>query len=99
MIRQLDLFDNVDPLPGIEVQLPRRCPCGHGVFRLGPGQRPHRASLHCARCGAHSGWLPNEASNFVAAVIERFGRPTAPITISHNHRVDRQAEVNVNGGH
>jgi hypothetical protein len=43
--------------------------------------------------------LPNEASNFVAAVIERFGRPTAPITISHNHRVDRQAEVNVNGGH
>ena len=52
---QLDMFHNVDPLVGIEINLPRHCQCGHDILRVGASRDPHRASLQCTRCGRQCG--------------------------------------------
>jgi hypothetical protein len=78
---QLDRFHNADPLVGIEINLPRHCPCGHDMLHVGPGRGPHRASLQCARCGRHCGWLSHKTATFLSAVIGRFGRPIAPVHV------------------
>jgi hypothetical protein len=78
---QLDIFHNADPLVGIEINLPRQCPCGHDMLHLGPGRGPHRASLQCARCKRHCGWLSQKTANFLFEVIDRFGKPVAPIHV------------------
>jgi hypothetical protein len=68
-------------LAGLEVCLSRGCKCGHGFLVTGPGKGPHQASLHCARCRRHCGWLSTEAAAFLTEIVTRFGRPTAPITV------------------
>jgi hypothetical protein len=78
---QLDIFDAADPLVGIEVNLPRYCPCGHNTLLVGPGRGPHRASLRCPRCGRDCGWLLDEIAKFICSVIKHFGRPTAPVCV------------------
>jgi hypothetical protein len=78
---QLDMFLNADPLVGIEINLPRHCPCGHDMLHVGPGRGPHRASLQCVRCGRHCGWLSHKTANFLSAVIARFGRPIASVHV------------------
>jgi hypothetical protein len=78
---QLDMFGTADPLVGIEVQLPHHCECGHDLLHIGPGRGAHRASLRCARCGRHCGWLSSESANFLTAVVAHFGRPTAPVRV------------------
>jgi hypothetical protein len=78
---QFDLLDDADPLIGIEVNLPHRCQCGHDFLYTGPGCGPHCASLHCARCQRHCGWLSNESAKFICSVIEHFGRPTEPVRV------------------
>ena len=77
---RLDPF-NADALVGLEVNLPRRCSCGHDTLHIGPSRGPHRASLHCCRCNIHCGWLSNEIADFLSAVIAHFGRPTAPVYV------------------
>ena len=74
-------LNNADPLVGIVVNLPRHCQCGHDMCRVGPGRDPHRASLQCTRCGRHRGWLSHKTANFLSAVIERFGKPIAPVRV------------------
>jgi hypothetical protein len=78
---QLDTFHNADPLIGLEIKLPRHCRCGHDMLRVGPGRDPHRASLHCARCGRLCGWLSPKTANFLSDVIGRFGRPITPVQV------------------
>jgi hypothetical protein len=78
---QLDMFHNADPLVGIEINLPRHCQCGHEMLHVGPGGDPHRASLQCARCGRHCGWLSHKAAKFLSDVIGRFGKPVAPVRV------------------
>jgi hypothetical protein len=78
---QLDMFHNVDPLIGIAIKSPRRCQCGHDLFRVGPGRGAHRASLHCTRCRRHCGWLSYETAKFLSDVVEHFGRPTTPVCV------------------
>ena len=82
-----DLFDDANPLIGIEINLPRHCPCGHDTLLIGPGRGPHRASLNCTRCRRQCGWLSNESAKFISSVIEHFGRPTTPVCV----RVSRGA--------
>jgi hypothetical protein len=77
----LDMFHNADPLVGIEIKLPRHCQCGHDMLHVGPGRDTHRASLQCARCGRHCGWLSHKTANFLSDVIGRFGRPIAPVHV------------------
>jgi len=81
MSLQLGNLHNVDPLVGLKVNLPRQCQCGHDVVHVGPGRGPHRASLQCALCGRHCGWLSHKAAKFLADVIDRFGKPIAPVRV------------------
>jgi hypothetical protein len=82
MSLHLDLFDaNADPLIGIAIKVPRRCQCGHDLFHVGPGRGGHRASLHCARCRHHCGWLSYQTAKFLSDVIEHFGKPTTPVCV------------------
>jgi hypothetical protein len=73
--------DNADPLVGLKVNLPRQCPRGHDTLHVSPGRGPHRASLQCARCGRHCGWLSHKVAKFLCDVIGRFGKPIAPVRV------------------
>ena len=86
MNTQFDLFRvsppaSTDPLIGVVVELPDACKCGGTVALIGAGSAPHRASLRCASCGVHRGWLARETHDFINEIIRKFGPLTAPITI------------------
>jgi hypothetical protein len=55
--------------------------CGQSVVVIEKGDSSHVASLHCASCDRHRGWLPKAISEFLAATISRFGWPPEAITI------------------
>lgn len=57
--------------------------CGQTDVVIGVGAGPHVASLQCASCERHRGWLPKTVADFLIDVVARFGRPAEPITI-HN---------------
>jgi hypothetical protein len=71
---------------GLRIQLDRTkdVPCGdcgqHDVV-IGAGVGPHIASLRCARCDRHRGWLPRGLVEFLLDVTRRFGRPTESLII------------------
>ena len=85
MRSQLDLFGAAPqphgPLAGLAVNLPDRCRCGSNTARIGPPAGPHLAELRCGTCTTHRGWLPRAAHEFLVETINKFGRPTSPITI------------------
>ena len=67
MKAQLDLFRAssaapIDPHIGVPIELPDACKCGCTFAQIGAGIGPHRASLRCASCGVHRGWLARENS-------------------------------------
>src|SRR5262249_16804187 len=73
-------------LAGLRVQLERTkdvpCGvCGQTVVVVGKAVGPHLASLHCATCDHHRGWLPKTIADFLLDTISRFGWPTGAITI------------------
>jgi hypothetical protein len=84
-VRQLNLFvrnpSEDGPLYGLSVRLPDACRCRSYVAQIGAPVTPHLAELHCTSCSRHRGWLPREAHQFLTEVINKFGRPAAPITI------------------
>jgi hypothetical protein len=55
--------------------------CGQTVVVVGIAAEPHVASLHCAICDRHRGWLPKTIADFLMETINRFGRPSETITI------------------
>jgi hypothetical protein len=55
--------------------------CGHTVVVVGKAAAPHVASLHCASCDRHRGWLPKTIADFLMETISRFGRRNEAITI------------------
>jgi len=75
--------DNPEPsvLSGLVVNMPRACNCGSSVMKAGPGRGAHLASLRCAACGRHCGWISTPVANFLLDIIARFGRPTKPIEV------------------
>jgi hypothetical protein len=44
----------------------------------------HHAGLRCIECNQHAGWLSRGAFTFIEMTIEKFGRPTEPITVRHS---------------
>src|SRR6478736_1600980 len=73
-------------LAGLRIQLERTkdvpCgACGQTVVVVGKAAGPHVASLHCATCDRHRGWLPKTIADFLLETISRFGWPTEAITI------------------
>jgi len=74
------------PLVGLRVRLERPIDapcgkCGETVVTIGPGAGPHVASLNCASCDRHRGWLPKAIAYFLIETVTRFGWPLEPITI------------------
>lgn len=82
---QFDLFQAgpaADSLIGLTVTLPDSCSkCGAGETLIGPGSGPHLASLRCAVCEIHRGWVGQRTHAFLAETVKQFGRPTTPIAI------------------
>jgi hypothetical protein len=70
-------------LVGLQVQLQRpfQQPCCKGVAIIGSSTRVHAASLRCANCGRHCGWMPGRVITAISEVVKRFGRPTEPINL------------------
>ena len=58
--------------------------CGETAVIIGAGAGPYVASLRCARCDRHRGWLPTTVANFLTDLVVRFGRPAEPITIRNS---------------
>jgi hypothetical protein len=77
---QADSFTS-SPIEGLRVRLQRACRCGSNLLVTGSGKGTHAASLTCANCSRHAGWLSSESVAFLHGVIERFGRPTHPIEV------------------
>lgn len=75
---------DVTPLVGLRVRLQRTIDvpcgaCGETVVVISDGAGPHVASLHCAACDRHRGWLPKAITKFLLVAINRFGWPPEAI--------------------
>jgi hypothetical protein len=73
-------------LAGLRIQLERTkdvpCGvCGQTVVVIGKGDGPHVASLRCASCDCHRGWLSPAIADLLVETINRFGRPPEAVTI------------------
>jgi hypothetical protein len=86
MNRQIELLpSSTAPLHGIEVKIEsttaRPCCSDNNIAILGYAAGPHAASLMCAHCGRHRGWLSKQTAGKIEAIIEKFGRPAEPIIL------------------
>jgi hypothetical protein len=86
MTAQLNLFGDVTQAStsvlGLLVTLPAVCTCGATEAAIGSSAGPHFASLHCSACGKHRGWVSAVTFHFIADVIDKFGRPSEPISVT-----------------
>lgn len=58
--------------------------CGETAVTVGSSGGPHSASLRCASCERHRGWLPKTVADFLTDLVVRFGRPTEPIIVRNS---------------
>jgi hypothetical protein len=64
------------------------CPmCGDLHAVLGSSRGPHAASIRCAECDRHRGWVSATTASFIGAVIDEVGRPTDPIIVHRSTTV------------
>ena len=81
-------------LAGLRIQLERTkdvpCGvCGQTVVVIGKGEGPHVASLRCASCDRHRGWLSTTIADLLVETINRFGRPPEAVTIRNPNSCKR----------
>ena len=81
-----DLFGHEPPADnspfGLRIEMPTPClNCTRNVATIGPGKKPHRASLRCTACMRFRGWVSIETFNFITDLVRQFGRPTEPIVV------------------
>jgi hypothetical protein len=77
------------PLNGLTIWLERTfevpcVACGATNVVCGSSCGSHLASLRCAGCGAHRGWLSKATGEFLLAAIAKFGKPTTPIIVRNS---------------
>src|SRR5262249_8329481 len=83
LIQSPDLFGGITmpstSIVGLMVVLEERpaCACGSFEATIGASAGPHCASLLCAYCQRHRGWLSAETFSFVTEIADLFGRPKA----------------------
>ena len=75
-----------DILIGLQIKLARTidvpcAECGETAVTICSGADPHMAALRCVCCQRYRGNLPKAVAEFLVTAIDKFGRPTAPITI------------------
>jgi hypothetical protein len=98
MSAQLDMFGAVPVdegnLVGLKVQLDRPIdrerPCCNSICTIGAGKAQHAGELLCSGCGRHRGWLSKETAKWIAAVVSKFGAPTAPIIVRKAHTFEEE---------
>jgi hypothetical protein len=74
------------PLLGLRIRLKRPIDvpcgaCGETIVVIGKSTGSHAASLHCASCERHRGWLPKALTEFLIEMIHLFGPPSDGIMI------------------
>jgi hypothetical protein len=90
-----ELFGSVLPASlrvALERSIDQAKPCCQNVALIHPGKGQHAAELRCTDCGAHRGWLPQEAHAFIKKTAERFGVPTEPVVLRDTTIGDHQME-------
>jgi hypothetical protein len=55
--------------------------CGNHLAQILPGKGPHAAELRCTRCDKHVNWISKSTGDWIAQVIQTFGKPEKPIVI------------------
>ena len=55
--------------------------CGSVNFIIGSSVAMHEASVRCAECNRHGGWLSKGARTFIEMTVAKFGRPTTAIIV------------------
>ena len=55
--------------------------CGSVNFIIGSSRAMHEASIRCAECDRHGGWLSKGARTFIEMTVEKFGRPVEAIIV------------------
>lgn len=75
-----------DILIGPQIKLARTidvpcAACGEAAVAICCGADSHMAALRCICCQRYRGNLPKAVADFMVAAINKFGRPTVPITI------------------
>lgn len=55
--------------------------CCDDVAIIGSSKGHHHASLTCAGCGRHRGWLPARAVTFISEARDIFGISTEPLVL------------------
>jgi hypothetical protein len=75
-----------DILIGLQIKLARTidvpcAECGETAVTIGPSAGRPIAALRCICCQRHRGHLPKAAADFLVTAIDKFGRPTVPVTI------------------
>jgi hypothetical protein len=73
-------------LAGLRLQLKRTVDkpcvtCGETTVVIGEGAGPQAASLRCAGCDRHRGWLPRSITKFLSEMARLFGVPDEPVLI------------------
>ena len=72
-------------LAGFYVRLERTidisCACGGTVVIVGEAATSHTASMRCAGCDRHRGWLPRTIASFLSETARLFGAPDEPFLI------------------
>jgi hypothetical protein len=58
--------------------------CGETAVAIGSGAGPDMPALYCTCCERHRGYLPKAVADLLLTAIEKFGRPTLPITVCHS---------------
>jgi hypothetical protein len=67
---------------GLRVTMDRPCrTCGSTNYAIGAGKAMHAASVTCAACGRHGGWVSKTSHDFIDEGVDVFGRPEEPIVV------------------
>jgi hypothetical protein len=83
--------DNVrERIVRLDRRTDRERSCCENLATIRPGKGPHGAELRCAGCGRHRGWLPRQATEFLNAIVNRFGNPAEPIELRDNSIGDHE---------
>ena len=75
-----------DSLIGLQIKLARTidvpcAECGETTVVICSGADHHVAALRCVCCQRYRGDLPEVVADFLVTAIDKFGRPTVPITV------------------
>jgi hypothetical protein len=81
-------------ITGLRVRLERSVDvpcvtCGGTVLVIGEGAGSHAASLRCAGCDRHRGWLPSTITSFFSEAVRLFGVPDEPFHIRDASRTSK----------